>query len=109
MVSGGGKIEEEIPEDLPSIEGAANFTWAGAEGSGMLTYKLKDMNFTDACEKQTQLLAGKGWIKQEGVAAQHGEATTTVFEKEGHVLSLTCTEQIDDENEVVVTMVKGPL
>ena len=100
--------QPKSPEDMPGLEGATNFNWAGADGSGMLSFKIKNVGFEDACNRQSQLLEGAGWTLDEGVNATFSGTSTTTLKKEGFIISVTCAEQVGEKDEVVVTMVKGP-
>ncbi len=100
-------LNEKMPEDLVILEKGKNFNWAGVDGNGMLSYRLTGMDYKEVCSDQSALLQQKGWEPDEGVAVQFSGTSTNTLSKEGYILSLTCTEDSDDSDEVTVTIVKG--
>ncbi len=100
-------VSERMPKDMPTLENGKNFNWAGVDGSGMLSYRFAGESYKKVCDDQIGLLEGKGWVMDEGVAVQFSGTSTHTLNKEGYILSLTCTENSDDPDDVTVTIVKG--
>lgn len=100
-------VSEKMPDDLPTLDKGKNFTWAGVEGNGMLSYRLVNADYKDVCNQQAEKLQKAGWVLDEGVAVQFSGTSTHALNKEGYILSLTCTEDSGDSGEVTVTIVKG--
>lgn len=100
-------VSEKMPDDLPTLDQGKSFTWAGVDGNGMLSYRLADSDYKEVCDQQTEKLQEAGWVLDEGVAVQFSGTSTHALNKEGNILSLTCTEDSGDSGEVTVTIVKG--
>ena len=101
-------VVEEMPDDLPIPDNAEGVNWAGAAGSGMLSYKIKGTSFESVCANQADLLIEKGWSTENGVAVKVNETSTNTLNKEGFIVSVTCSGENGNGENVTVTMVKGP-
>ena len=100
-----GKVE--IPEDLPVPENGEGINWEGTHDSGILSYKVNDKDYKVACEYQVSLLQTKGWSMENGVAINLNDTSTNTLNRDGHIVSVSCSEDNADSNSVKVTMVKG--
>ncbi len=101
-------VVEEMPEDLPIPDNAESVNWAGAAGSGMLSYKIKGANFESICANQVDSLLEQGWSMENGVAVVVNDTSTNTLNNEGNIVSVTCSGENGNAEIVTVTMVKGP-
>lgn len=99
---------EEMPEDLPIPDNSENVNWAGVDGSGMLSYKIIGAGFESVCANQVDLLLKKGWSMENGVAVTVNDTSTNTLNKDGFIVSVTCSGEKDNAEMVIVSMVKGP-
>lgn len=99
---------EQMPEDLRIPDNAESVNWAGAAGSGMLSYKIKGASFESVCANQTDLLLEQDWSMENGVAVTVNDTSTNTLNKEGFIVSVTCSGENGNAEIVTVSMVKGP-
>jgi len=101
-------VVEEMPADLRIPDNAEGVNWVGAAGSGMLSYKIKGASFESVCANQVDSLLEKGWSMENGVALIVNDTSTNTLNKEGFIVSVTCSGENGTGENVTVTMVKGP-
>jgi len=106
-VFGGGETRPaSVPEDLPNLEGAVDFSWAGSADGGMFSFMVKGLEHKAACEKEISLLSGKGWKLNEETLMEFEGMMNRTLEKEGYSLSLSCSAD-KGKGTVTVVMIKS--
>lgn len=106
-VYGGGDTRPgSAPADLPNLDGATGFSWAGSSEGGMFSYSFKTGDFKEICKKQMDLLTAAGWALKTDFSLDMGTSTMKSLENTTSSLSLTCSTN-SDNGEVTVIMMKG--
>lgn len=100
-----------VPEDLPNISGASNFSWFNISGSGVFSYEiLNDNDYNKACTDQMALLNKAGWTRSDSYEMDVDKAMIRSFAKPGYTLMVTCsdnTEEGSSEKKISITLNTG--
>lgn len=106
VMTGGDTRPVSAPADLPSLQGATEFFWAGVEGNGILSYTVSGKDATAVCDMQIKLLTGLGWKTEAAYSMTVAGSASQVLNTDAASVALSCT--VDEEAGVVsVSMVKG--
>lgn len=106
VMGGGDKRPASVPADMPSLPGANGFAWIGAKDAGLLTFSVAT-EFKTACDQMVVLLQGSGWAESKSGFNMEVEGTkTTMYEKTGYALTLTCSTNESDKM-TLITLTKS--
>lgn len=103
MVGGASVRPDAVPANLPSIDGAADFGWYGANGNGMFSFQVSGTDYKTACNTELDLLAKAGWTLKTDFSMEFGKSISKSLENGDTELSLTCSG--NDNGTVVVQLV----
>jgi hypothetical protein len=106
VFGGGDTRPASVQDDLPNLEGAADFSWAGSQEGGMFSFTVKGIDHKQTCESEIGLLEGKGWKLDEETLMEFEGMMNRSLAKEGYSLSLSCSAD-KEENTVTVVMIKS--
>lgn len=106
VFGGGDTRPASVEEDLPNIEGAMEFSWAGSKDGGMFSFTVKGIDQKQACESEIGLLSGKGWTIDEKTVMDFEGMMSRSLMKAGYTLSLNCSADKED-GKVTVVLIKG--
>lgn len=95
-IGGGSSRPESAPADLPSVEGAVNFTWINLSGSGVLAYEVPGNDYKKVCAGQIDLLLKAGWQKSDAYEMDVEKLMIKFMSKLGFALSITCADSTDE-------------
>jgi hypothetical protein len=93
-------------QDLPSLDGASGFSWAGSQDGGMLSFSMSGIDYKDICAKELALLANSGWTLKEDYVMDFEGMVSRTMEKNGFALSVGCSAEKSD-NKVSVILIKS--
>lgn len=103
VFGGGDTRPESVAQDLPSVDGATGFGWAGSKDGGMLSFSLQGTDYKAACIKEIELLGGSGWKIKEDFVMEFEGMTSRTLEKDGFTASVSCSaEKADDKVSVII-------
>jgi hypothetical protein len=106
VFGGGDTRPASVPEDLSSLDGAIDFSWAGSQAEGMFSFTVKDVDYKKACETEIGLLTAKGWALDDQTLMEFEGMTNRSLAKEGFSLSLNCSADKEGK-KVTVVMIKS--
>lgn len=106
VFGGGDTRPASVQEDLPNIEGATEFSWAGSKDGGMFSFTVKGIDQKQVCESEIGLLAGKGWTMDEKTLMDFEGMMSRSLIKESYTLSLNCSSD-KEAGKVTVVLIKG--
>lgn len=90
-MGGGNTRPDSVSADLPSIDGAKDFSWFGSTDGGMFAYNVESADYKAVCTQEMDLLAKAGWKKNDSYSLDVDKMMTRSFEMPGFSLSATCS------------------
>ena len=103
---GGDTRPVSADQDLPNLDGANGFGWAGSKDGGMLSFSMGGTDYKDVCTKELALLANSGWTLKEDYVMDFEGMTSRTMENNDYSLSVGCTAENSD-NKVSVVLIKS--
>ncbi len=105
QIGGGDQRPASVPSDMPSLPGATGYGWFGSKDGGILTFTT-NADFNTACTQMVTMIKGAGWAENaNGFNMEVAGSKTTVYQKTGYGLTLTCAS--DSDNKVTsITLTK---
>lgn len=104
---GGGKNRPaEVAPDMPSLDGASDFSWAGSAEGGMLGFQVASTDYKDVCTQEIALLQKNGWTLSDKFSMEVENSTTKTLEVGQSTMTLSCSAD-SDGRKVEVVMVKA--
>ncbi len=95
-----------VQDDMPNLDGAKEFSWAGSKDGGMLSFSVPGTDHKQACDQEIGLLVAKGWTLNKEVLMEFEGMTTRTLENNDYSLSLSCSAD-KDNNKVSVLLIKS--
>ena len=100
----GNSRPADAPADMPSLDGANNFTYLGLDGMVSLIFKVDNSDLKATCNKETALLMAAGWkASSSGFSMETSDSIITNYEMGGNMMSLSCNTY---EGNVTVALQK---
>lgn len=109
QIGGGDQRPASVPADMPSLPNAKDYAWFGSKDGGLFTYVLDGTDYKGACTQMDALLKSSGWAESKnGFNMEIKGSKSTMYEKTGFTLSLTCASgESDSQTSITQTMGKS--
>jgi outer membrane murein-binding lipoprotein Lpp len=106
VFGGGDTRPSSVDQDLPNVEGATEFGWAGSKEGGMLSFSVSGIDHKVVCAKEIELLGNNGWKLKDDFVMEFEGMTSRTLEKDEFTVSVSCSAEKED-NKVSVVVIKS--
>jgi hypothetical protein len=90
--SGGEGRPADAPSDMPSPNGANDFSFFNSESIVSLNYKVPDTELLKTCDEVRDMIEGSGWSKNtSGFNSESDDNIIRSFENSGYTLMESCS------------------
>jgi hypothetical protein len=104
---GGSGRPSSVPEDLPNMDNAKEFSWVASKDGGMFSYILNGTAYQEMCQKQVELLTAKAWQLDKSFIIDVENSSTRSLKKEGFQLNLNCSLTSGGDDTTTIVMIKS--